>query len=318
MKKKRLLTSLFVMVCLTAFGQGAQNIKINEVLTRNTTSIVDEYDHHLPWVELANVSFTTYNVRGMYITTDTATLNKSLSVPDRVARMSIIPNNDSRTSLSGRQHLILFLNSNPAQGATHLTAAVDASQPMWIGLFDGNGVDLVDSVTIPVALHENTSYARASDGASEWEVKAPDAVTAGIENFIHVTESKVAQIKRDDPHGFGITLLSMGIVFSCLALLCVFFTIFGRFMSRKQKEKHASDKQAHRNRMMAHDNDGDEDERAFPNVVERKVGKEGGTDDADVYIAVISMALKEYFDNTHDHESGIITIIPKETKWTRV
>ena len=35
----------------------------------------------------------------------------------------------------------------------------------------------------------------------------------------------------------------------------------------------------------------------------------------EVYIAVISMALKEYQDNVHDVESGIITIKPKNTDW---
>ena len=312
MKRFKLLTSLLVLGCLTVFGQGAKNIKINEVMTRNTANIVDEYNEHLPWIELANVSF---NVRGMYITTDTAVLNKKLSVPERVSKMSIIPNNETRTNMGGRQHLLLFLNSLPAKGSTHITARVDADQPLWVGLFDGNGVDLIDSVTVPAAMNENTSYARQKDGADVWEVKPADAVTPGIENFIHITESKVAQIKRDDPHGFGITVLSMGIVFSCLALLWIFFTIFGRIMSHRQREKHASAKRAHKERIIAAQEE-DEDERAFPAVTITKRAADG-TDD-DVYVAVISMALKEYMDDIHDLESGIITISPKQTKWTRV
>ena len=314
MKRFKLLTSLLVLGCLTVFGQGAKNIKINEVMTRNTANIVDEYNEHLPWIELANVSFTTFNVRGMYITTDTAVLNKKLSVPERVSKMSIIPNNETRTNMGGRQHLLLFLNSLPAKGSTHITARVDADQPLWVGLFDGNGVDLIDSVTVP-AMNENTSYARQKDGADVWEVKPADAVTPGIENFIHITESKVAQIKRDDPHGFGITVLSMGIVFSCLALLWIFFTIFGRIMSHRQREKHASAKRAHKERIIAAQEE-DEDERAFPAVTITKRASDD-TDD-DVYVAVISMALKEYMDDIHDLESGIITISPKQTKWTRV
>ena len=35
-------------------------------------------------------------------------------------------------------------------------------------------------------------------------------------------------------------------------------------------------------------------------------------------VAVVAMALKEYLDDTHDVESGTITIIPKFTKWTRI
>ena len=316
MKRLKLLTSLLILGSLTVFGQGAKNIKINEVMTRNTASIVDEYNEHLPWIELANVSFTTFNVRGMYVTTDTAVLNKKLSVPERVSKMSIIPNNETRTNMGGRQHLVLFLNSLSAKGSVHMTASVDPDQPTWVGLFDGNGVDLIDSVTVPASMNENTSYARQSDGADVWEVKPADAVTPGIENFIHITESKVAQIKRDDPHGFGITVLSMGIVFSCLALLWIFFTIFGRIMAHRQREKHASAKKAHKERIIAAQEE-EEDERAFPAVTITNHATAGNVDD-DVYVAVISMALKEYLDDIHDQESGIITISPKQTKWTRV
>ena len=317
MKKIKLLAAVFVLCHLTVFGQGAKNIKINEVMTNNTASIVDEYDCHSPWVELANVSFTTFNVRGMYIATDTAVLNPHLSVPERVAMMSCIPNNETRTNMGGRQHLVLFLNSNPAKGSRHLASSIDASRPVWIGLYDGNGVDLIDSVTVPAVLNENTSYAREKDGTAEWEIKAKDAVTPGIENYIHVAESKIAKIKHDDPHGFGITVLSMGIVFSCLALLWIFFTIFGRIMSRKQQEKHKSAKQAHKERIIAAQEE-DEDERAFPKVTTSNAPDSANDAEDDVYVAVISMAIKEYLDDIHDHESGIITISPKYTKWTRI
>lgn len=316
MKRIKLLTAIIVFSSLSMFGQGAKNIKINEVMTNNTASIVDEYDHHLPWVELANTSFTTFSIRGMYIATDKAVLNPNLSVPERVAMMSIIPGGNS-SNMGGRQHLLFFLNSSPVKGLSHLTSTIDPSGPVWIGLYEGNGVDLVDSVTIPVVLNANTTYARVKDGSQDWEVKAADAVTPGIENFISVTETKVAQIKRDDPHGFGITLLSMVIVFSCLALLCIFFTIFGKIMSRKQQMKQNSAKQARKNRLEAvHDED--EDERAFPGIVVKKNKMSGAEADDDVYVAVISMALRQYLEHVHDEESGIITLIPKTTKWTRI
>jgi hypothetical protein len=57
----------------------------------------------------------------------------------------------------------------------------------------------------------------------------------------------------------------------------------------------------------------EEDERAFPKVVEKK----HFDDDNDVCIAVIAMAMKEYLDNIHDEESGIITIRSKHSNWTR-
>ena len=38
--------------------------------------------------------------------------------------------------------------------------------------------------------------------------------------------------------------------------------------------------------------------------------------DKEVYIAVISMALKQYQDDVHDVESGVITIKSKDTGWS--
>ena len=61
---------------LTMYGQGAKNIKINEVLTNNTANLQDEFGNRRAWIELANTSFSTYDVRGMYITTDRRVLNK--------------------------------------------------------------------------------------------------------------------------------------------------------------------------------------------------------------------------------------------------
>ena len=314
MKPFKLLTAVFALCSLTMFGQGAKNIKINEVMTNNTASVVDEYGNHHAWIELANTSFSTINLRGMYIATDTAVLNKKMPAPDRIAMMSIIPSNEPRTNLSARQHLLLYLNSNPASGSLHISAKCDPTAPLWIGIYEGNGVDLVDSVTVPV-LAANTSYAREKDGSDTWVVASADLVTPNIGNLVQVSESKLAQIKRDDPHGFAITLLSMGIVFSCLALLFIFFSIFGKYMKAKQDTKHSQMKARHLSIISAQ-NDDDEDERAFPKMKVRQQNTKG--DDPDVYAAVISLALKEYLDNTHDIESDIITIIPKHSNWTRV
>ena len=111
--KKILLSLALVALCTSMFAQGAKNIKINEVVTNNSASIQDEFGKHLPWVELTNKSFSTYNIRGMYISTNRATLNKQLSAPERIKMMSIIPNGDTRTSMGGQEHLILFQHSCP-------------------------------------------------------------------------------------------------------------------------------------------------------------------------------------------------------------
>ena len=309
-KTRLLLSGLLLFSTLTVFGQGAKNIRINEVLTNNTASIVDEFGNREAWIELENTSFTTYNIRGMYFTTDRSVLDPQMSVPERIKRMSVIPSGDTRTQIGGRQHIVFYCNSNPAQGKLHLSLQMPLSEPVWLGFYNGNAEELIDSVTIP-ALAADQSYAR--QGADKWSVKSAQNVTPGIENFIKTDETKDAKLKREDPHGFGITLLAMGIVFFCLAILFLFFWIFGLIMRNLETAKKVAHTQPikpiTKTVEVTHDI-----AHATGNILQDGLKTKGI--DKEVYIAVISMALKQYQDDVHDVESGVITIKTKDTDWT--
>ena len=304
-----LLSGLLLTSTITMSGQGAKNIRINEVLTNNTASIVDEFGNREAWIELENISFTTYNIRGMYFTTDRSVLDKKMSVPERIKRMSVIPSGDPRTQIGGRQHLVFFGNSNPAQGKLHLSLSIPMSEPVWIGFYNGNAVELIDSVTVP-ALAADQSYARHGN---DWSVKSAENVTPGIENFIKTDETKDAKLKREDPYGIGITLLAMGIVFFCLAVLFVFFWLFGLLMRHLDTAKKVVNAQPikpiTKTVEVTHDI-----AHATGNILHDGLKTKGI--DKEVYIAVISMALKQYQDDVHDVESGIITIKTHQTSWS--
>lgn len=311
MKKTIFLLLALCASTVSMFGQGAKNIKINEVLTNNEANLQDEYGNRNAWVELANTVFSTYNVRGMYITTDRRVLDKSLTVPQRTAMMSCIPNGDDRTSMSARDHIVFFLNGNPAQGSLHLDAKAVSGSPVWVALYDGNGIDLIDSVSVP-ALAADQSYARVKDGSDQWVVRNAGSVTPGIENYIQVNETKMAKIKREDPYGIGIAVLSMGIVFFCLALLYVFFRLLGLFMAHKHALKKAGKIQPIKAAVKTGEKIA---ETGHKTKVILKDGLQTGGIDKEIYIAVIAMALKQYEDDVHDIESNIITIKPHHTNW---
>ena len=311
MNKIRILLSGILLTSASAMmAQGAKNIRINEVLTNNTSSIQDEYGQREAWIELENTSFTTYNVRGMYFTTDRSVLDPNMSVPERIKRMSVIPSGDTRTQIGGRQHLVFYCNSTPAQGKLHLSLKVPMSEALWIGFYNGNATELIDSVSVP-ALAADQSFARQN--STSWAVKSAENVTPGIENFIKTDETKDAYLKREDPHGFGITLLAMGIVFFCLAVLFVFFWLFGAIMRHLDTAKKVAytqpikpiTKTVEVTHDLAH---------ATGNILQDGLKTKGV--DKEVYIAVIAMALKQYQDDVHDVESGIITIKSKNTDWT--
>ena len=315
--KKILLAMVLLGSSAMMFGQGARNIKINEVLTDNKASVQDEFGQHLPWLELVNTSYSTYNIRGMFITSNKKVLDKNLSAPQRIALMSPVPNGDNRSLLSARQHLLIFLNSNPTKGFLHFNVKVTPNEPVWIALYDGNGIDLIDSVSVP-ALEADKSFARIKDGFQQWDVKPAETVTPGIGNYIEINESKIARLKRDDPYGFGITVLSMGIVFFCLALLYVFFRVLGMIIMHQRGLKKAGQKAASVQPVkVAVKTTEIAAEVAHKTNVVLKDGLHSKGIDREIYIAVISMALKQYQDDVHDVESGIITIKPHHTMWNR-
>lgn len=327
MKRILLFLSLITIVGSSAYAQGAKNIKINEVLTNNTQSMLDEYGENLPWLELANTSFSTYDIRGMYIATDRKVLDQKLSVPERIKLMSQIPNGSERTSLSAQEHVLYFLNSNPAKSDMHLAANIDNDKEVWIALYDGNAVDLIDSVTVPV-LKENYSFARIKNKDKQivWEEKTPEFASPSTANITTVSESKIAKLKREDPHGFGITILAMGVVFTCLALLYIAFMLLGKFMTRSKHIKVVIDMDKPENRkleVVRHGDDDDEEEEKPASAVASQPATEKPEEkkpEMDPEIAaVIAQAIKDYQDDVHVEESGVITVIPKQSPWaTRI
>ena len=305
-----LLVSLTLLGVTTVFGQGAGNIVINEVMTANTASIEDEYGHREAWVELANTSFSTYNVRGMYLTTDRRVLDKSLPAPQRIAMMNVIPNGDDRTNLGARHYLLLFCNSNPAQGKLHLSLPVDSTQSLFVALYNANGVELIDSVTVPV-LSANESYARIN---GQWTVCGVGNGTPGHDNKVqtNAAKGKIELFKENDPHGFAMALMAMGIVFLCLAVLWLFFTLFGIVMRHIETAKKVANTQPIKPITKTVETAAEIGHKTS-NILQEGLDKRGI--DMEVYMAVIGMALRQYEDDVHDVESGVITIKPKDTGW---
>ena len=312
MNKFRILLGIILSSSSTmTFCQVSQSIKLNEVMTNNATGLQDEYGQHEAWVEIANISHSTYDIRGMFLTTDRTVLNPEMSVPERIKRMSIIPSGDANTKLSARQHIVFYCNSNPARGTHHLSVKVNPDKPTWIALYDGNATILIDSVTVPI-LGVDQSYAREKDGYTTWEIRPKAAVTPNISNYIQVDESKMAKLKRNDPNGIGITVLAMGIVFFCLALLFIFFTLFGIFMKHRSTAKKMANIQPLKAGVKTVEKTVEIGHKT--NVILQDGLKSKGID-KETYIAIIALALQQYNNNVHDVESGIITIKPKDTEW---
>ena len=251
-------------------------------MVTNDNSVVDDFGNHSAWIELFNSSFAPLEISSVYLTDDPAQPKK---YP--------VPLGDVNTKLPKRQHVIFWADGEPSKGTFHTNFILKPGQDNWIGIYDADGLTLIDEVVIPADLMPNTSYARKADGegvgAEAWEVRDGfngKYVTPSSNNIIRDTNNKVEMFAERDKNGLGMTITAMGIVFLALLLLSVCFMIISKIGERSSKGKKAK---AHGTKLSElHKDDHPE------------------TDSGET-IAAIVMALHEHLD-AHDKESTVLTI----------
>ncbi len=277
---KRILGIFLLAVCAVSsvWAQGRKGLRINEVLISNETNFQDDYGLQSAWIEIFNTTFGTVDIGSCYLTNDKENPKK---YP--------IPKGDVLTEMPPRQHLLFWADNQPNRGTFHVNFELDPTQENWIGLYDANGKDLIDEVTIPAGIPADYSYARTSDGAGEWEIKDGTGnryVTPSTNNVTLDKNEKIEMFKTHDPHGFGMTIMAMVIVFSALLLLFLSFRLIGKITVLIKR----------RNAMRVH---GISDKAE---AKEKGMGQVSG----EVY-AAISMALYQHLE-VHDVEDTVLTI----------
>lgn len=291
MKKRSfgLFLVLLMTTCPGMFGQ-TKGLCINEVMSNDTSSVVDEYGKHQPWIEIFNSTFATINVHSCYLTVNKAVLNKNLSVPERTKMMYHIPKSDEHTLIGPRQFVLFWADGDKDNGTFHTDFTLDPTKANWVALYDANGYTLIDSITIP-PMKANCSYSRLQDGigilegAKYWKVNAK--ATPCTNNITLDQDLKVTKFKEKDPNGFSMTITAMGVVFFALILLYLSFKVTGKigahYMQKNAMKVHGiTEKQK---------------------AKEMSIGQESGD-----YYAAIAMALHEYQNNIHDVEETLLTI----------
>lgn len=301
--KKIFLTIFALLISVSIWAQGAHDFKISEVYIADTLEkdgFQDEYGDVASWIEIENTSYTTHDIRNCFITINDSVLNEDLSAPDREKMMSVIVSGDERTNLKGKQRITFFADNNSNRGVLHTNFTLHRTgKPIFLALYDGNGVDLLDSITIPANLPKGYSYAKFGE---KWKQVKHEEITPNAPNVFGGDSNKIKEWKEKDPHGIAMTIISMGIVFGCLLLLFIFFYLFGWIINKMNR---ASQYKAILKLR----------EQANKVVVIAKEGLEYKGIEMENYVAAISLALHEYLGNMHDIESGIITIQHHTTEW---
>ncbi len=310
---------LCAILALPAVAQRT-NVRINEIMVQQDTTGGNG------WVEFYNSSYSSVAVEKMFITTLSrdeiknhvkAVTDTSKMKPNQVllelceARpMDIyeIPRGDERnTKIAPRSHFVMEADGSPKDGTFHLPFTFTAGKDNYIALYDVNG-DLVDDVTVPASLKPGESYAIKREGRlptvlndkipadSLWTVKdgktIETAITKGNYNIREVNEN-IEMFHEKDPHGYWIALLAMSVVFGALAILFIFFKLFGIITSLFGKKE-------------------EEAEVSAPVAQAAAIPASGDLDGEKM--AAICFALYQHL-NAHDQESGVLTLTPRETAW---
>jgi len=304
-KKLEVFFILLILGTTTTFSQRISQLKINEVVIRNTNGFQDEYGSKSGWIEIFNTAYATVNLGGCYITNDTSNLTK-LMIPKGVAQTKIKP----------RQHLVLWADNQPTRGALHLNFTLDTTGVNTIYLVDTNGKKIIDSVSVKWSGNAAGSYGRCTDGvdvifnnstgAKESAWKELHIVTPGSNNEISAENGYIAQLKaqfpngvgnsivstsavtdrykKNDPTGIGMSFIAMFVVFIALLVFYLIFKVIGNIsINAKRKRMKES------------------------GIDDFNADKMADNDTGEIY-AAIAMALYEMENDVHDWEETVLTI----------
>ena len=302
--RKFLLFSLALLTAAAGYAQNVSDLIIAEVLAEpDSTGVIDDYGRRGGWIEIYNTSMGTVKFGGCYLTDDPADLKKSL-----------IPKNDLATQIGPRQSKLFYASGRTHDGTFYTDFTLAPGKTVY--LVSNDGRTIIDQLTIPEDLPAGKSVAKLATDAKglEFEVVAPCDPTPRAYNGDPTAASKSDQMAERDPHGWILTLVSVSVVFSALAILWFFFwLLFERPAKRRSLDSARDDNKGARKgkpvistkaagRMEKSQPDG---EVAAAIALALDMEQSG-----DVYAAIALALHLELGATAHDAESFVLTIRP--------
>ena len=165
-----------------------KGIKINEIMSKNATSVRDNFNEPEDWIEVYNHNDEPYNLGGLYITDD-------MELPFKWLISDLYP--DSVT-IPAFGFGLFFADNETWQGVRHCNFKLNSSGETICLLKKVNGIPVIlDSVTYH-ALAEDTSWGRYPDGMPVW--KESEKSTPGLSNTVF--SSKQMETSQTQMHLF--------------------------------------------------------------------------------------------------------------------
>ncbi len=296
---------LFIFVAIlfssVSFGQSVHDLRLNEMMIKNIDNFSDEYGRHVPWVEIFNTAYNTVNITGCYLTDDTTGFaafasKKTDQIPAQWYR---IPT-DQKMYMPQRSYLVFYLDNSPLFGPFHTNFTPAESNTHYIALISSNGKEILDILEYPAELRDTMRvFGYLVDGVrnpeafkkgkrADGEIGYLTAFTPASSNVTQVGISKQEKLRRDDPYGIGMAIISMAVVFTALITIFIMLKIFNYVTRRTTQKSKAQEEQKSVQEVAVDNND--------------NVGANAEE------IAAIGTALHLHFGSMHDEESEIITI----------
>lgn len=287
--RKRIILSLAAIAAsITLQAQNVSDLIISEALAQpDSTGVLDDYGRRSGWIELYNTSTGTVNFAGCYLTDDLSNLRKSP-----------IPKTDSRTKLGPRQVTLIYTSGNGADGSFYAGFTIEPGSTVY--LVSNDGRTIIDTLAIPENLPAGKSVIKLADDIRQKHfvpVDTPADPSPRILNGNQDNVSKAQQMARQDPHGWTLSVVSVSVVFSALAILWLFFWLLFDLPAKRAAK--ADKKEA----------TPDEEVAA---AIAMALDMEDSGDD----YAAIAAAVHLYLSTSaHDEESFVITIKKASSAW---
>ena len=203
-----------------------------------------------------------------------------------------IPKTDINTNMAQRTYIVFYLDAEPLYGTFHVNFDPRTSKTNYIALISADGKDLIDLMYYPKEqlIDTTLSYGLLEDGITD-NAGFLNQFTPGSSNVTQAKVSKQERLKRDDPYGIGLAIISMSVVFTALILIFAMLKLFG-WSTKKLAQKNAKKTET----------------PTVANVADVKENKEDDEQLTGEEAAAIATALHLHFNSMHDEESEVITI----------
>lgn len=275
------IVALFIalFICGNIAAQGIKDIRINEVLVKNSNNLMDDYGQRSSWIELFNTGYSNVDLAGAHL---------SVKLGDKAMTYKI-PDNDSNTNIPPQGYVVFYADGAGAKGTFYTNFTLDQTNEIY---FLNAGGSIIDSIKYDTSeLKEDVSmgWAILSRDSGEIFTMELDQSTPNATNNTLELESRAEIFRKEDPLGIIMALTAMTVVFSALFLLYQVFKAVGKTMIKAAVRKE--------NKVLAKEN----------LTSSRIVTEEDESIPGDV-IAAIGVALNKYEEDLHDLESTVITI----------